>query len=172
MVIQRGTRLWAEGRPAWVCVSGFTVLVGKPHPAGKTHAVGKSRWSVPLLEVPLNLQLLPGLGCLPLQSSQGSGPTSWAWKPHPSQMNLLKLPLLRECARRPGTFAPPPSLSLCGSSTKKPPRSWDPALHLITWLCGPSSEQPPWAPNNRSDSQRPATRLFLQTAAPVFRCGH
>ena len=152
MVIQRGTRLQAEARPVWACVSVFTVLVGKPHPAGKTHPVGRSRWSVPLLEVPLNLQLPPGLGCLPVQHSQGPGPTSWAWEPHPLQTSVLRLPLLRESARSPGTFAPPLSVSLWVSSTKKPSRSWDPALYLITWLCSPSSEQPPGAPYNRSES--------------------
>ncbi|MBZ3883458.1 Syntaxin-binding protein 2 [Sciurus carolinensis] len=52
-----------------------------------------------------------------------------------------------------------------------PPRNrfWDPAvpnrLHLITWLCSPSSEPPPGAPYNSSETQRPATHLFLWTAA-------
>ncbi|MBZ3884952.1 60S ribosomal protein L27 [Sciurus carolinensis] len=56
-------------------------------------------------------------------------------------------------------------VSLFGSSSKKPPSSWDPALHLIAWLCSPSSELPPGAPYNSSDTQRPAIDLLLRTAA-------
>ena len=63
--------------------------------------VGRSRWSVPLLEVHLNLKLLLGLGYFTLQCSQGPGPSSWDWEPHPLQTSLLRLPLLRESAHSP-----------------------------------------------------------------------
>ncbi|MBZ3891360.1 Poly(rC)-binding protein 2 [Sciurus carolinensis] len=60
------------------------------------------------------------------------------------------------------------------SSTEKPPMSRNCALHLITCLCGPSSEQPPGALYSRCESQRPAAHLFLRAATrcsgAVTRC--